>query len=129
MAEPTFFSLMSSIVDKKFFPTEEQIDTMNSFVTCQFLSNDPMGSIIANTMNVYNKVPMTAQYRFFRNALPANIKRINYIKKPKVEINEDINHIMEYYNVNEKIALEYYDLMTKESLEDLRDLYSYGRVK
>ena len=129
MTEPTFFNLMASIVDKKFFPTEDQIETMNSFVTCQFLANDPMGALVANTMNVYNKVPMTAQYRFFRNALPSNIKRITYIKKPKTNVTEDLENIMNYYNVNEKIAIEYFEIMTKEALAELKDYYSYGKVK
>jgi hypothetical protein len=125
--EKTFFQILTSTVDKKFFPTETQIETLNSYIMLQYISNDPMGAIVANSMNVYHNTPITAQYRFIRHALPKNVKFIKFLKKEKVS-DENINLISKYYNLNDKLAMEYLEMMTEEDILRIKDYYSGGRM-
>lgn len=125
--EKSFFQLITSVVDKKFMPTDEQIEGMNSYILLQYLSNDPMGAIVANTMNVYSEIPLVAQYRFLRNALPKNIKFIKFAKKEKIS-DSNITLVREYYKLNDKLALEYLELISEEDLERIKDYYSGGRM-
>ena len=128
MAEPTFYQLMTSIVDKKIKPTDEQIDTMSSFVTVQYLSNDPMGCIVGNTMNIYSKVPMVAQYRFFRYAMPKNVKYIQFLKKPIASDSENLLNVCRFYDVNETMGKEYLEILKESDLAEIKDYYAHGRV-
>lgn len=127
MEERTFFQIITSIVDKKFFPTEDEIGTLNSYITLQYLANDPQASMYANVINCYSDIPLSAQYRFLRHSLPK--KFIKFNKKEKIQDKETVELVSRYYNISEKLAINYLELLNTNDIDEIKDYFNCGRIK
>jgi hypothetical protein len=113
-------------------PQEEKINKINSFVMIKWLSGNRSTVIPANFININYNIPIYNQYKFLDDYfILTNIKnKINFIKynKEDQKINEIIENIQRYYNVNLSIAKKYYELMSKEEKAKFKDIYTEGKA-
>jgi hypothetical protein len=128
MEKRNSWNVMSSAFKKDFYPTEEEIKDISSFVFCRFLSNHPFGALIVNFINVYPEVPIENQYQLVRYSMP----KIQYLKYPsikKISKTEELENIMDYFNCSEKTALEYLELMSDEEKERIMKKFEHHRIE
>jgi hypothetical protein len=128
MEKRNSWNVMSSAFKKDFYPTEEEIKDISSFVFCRFLSNHPFGALIVNFINVYPEVPIENQYQLVRYSMP----KIQYLKYPstkKIAKTEELENVMEYYNCSEKTALEYLELMSDEEKERIMKKFEFHKME
>jgi len=118
---------MKSAVDNKIEPTLEEINKINSFFLIRYVSNDPSSIYIANTLNIYPKIPVYAQYKFIKFATLDKVAFINY---PKKEFNIPIKVmkiICYHFKINEILAKEYVKLLGDERVEEI--IKKYKNIK
>lgn len=121
----SMFEVMSTVINKKFWPTAEEVDKINSFMLTRYISNDGVGIQAAAALDHYgSKMPMAAQYRYVRFTLSDKISYIKFPKKEKVANQDEINIIQQHYKINERTAIEYIKLMTETQLQEIVDLYT-----
>lgn len=127
MEKRNSWNVLSSSFKKDFYPTDEELKDISSFVFCRFISNHPFGALVANFINVYPEIPIENQYQLVRFSMP----KLQYLKYPtakKIEKTEILENIMEYYNCSEKTAFEYLELMTEDEKERIRKKYEYHKI-
>ena len=115
----TMFDVMSTVVNKRFMPTEEELKLLNSFILVRYISNDSFGINIANVINTYHKMPIKAQYLYARFALKDKINYINYPKKKEQPNKEIIEIICKEYKCSDNIAMDYIERLPKEILDSI----------
>jgi len=75
----------------------------------------------ANEMNVRFHLPKQMQYDYLRLQIRPRKRFSKWLKKTK---DKDIEHIMAYYNISNKRAIEYKSLLNKTQLQKIRDTMS-----
>ena len=124
----TMFSIMASAIKKDFTPTLEEINSINPFMFCRWLSNSPLGIDYANYFNNAIDIPMFAQYHFIRNTVD-NVKYIVNIKKDTSN-NAEIEILSEYYSCSYAVAKQYHKILPADELEKILIKYRHiGRTK
>lgn len=79
----------------------------------------------AQDMNRYGKLPNRLQFEYLLNSIrPAR----RFSKWPKAESNEDINLIMEYYNISRRKAMETLELLSKDQLNEIKQEMEQGGI-
>lgn len=119
----TMFQTMSTVVNKNFWPTDDEIKKINSFMLVRYISNDPFGCQIGSAIDHFHTMPMNAQYRFVRYSLSNKISYIKFPKKEKIDNKEEIEILMKHYKINERTAVEYSNLMTPEAMKVIMNKY------
>lgn len=125
----TMFQIMSTVVNKSFWPTEDEIKKINSFMLVRYISNDPFGCQIGSAIDHFHTMPVSAQYRFVRHSLSNKISYIKFPKKEKVDNKEEIDILMKHYRINERTAVEYSDILSAEAKQAIIDKYLEIGVK
>jgi len=120
------FQIISSIIDKKFIPTDEELEKMSSYLFTKYFSNDPTGLTLVNELNIRDNIPKKWEYWFMRIMMPRSIRYIRYNKKSKYDDEEFMDNLCHYYKCNEKQAEEYLKLLPDEEIEKIRKKYKYG---
>jgi hypothetical protein len=125
----TMFQIMSTIVNKKFMPTDEEIETLNSFLMVRYISNDGYAINIANVINSYHKMPLKAQYLYARYSIGNKINYINFPKKEELPNKEEVEIFQNHFKCNENIAVDYIQRMPAEEKKLIIDKYTnIGKV-
>jgi hypothetical protein len=75
----------------------------------------------ANEMNVRFHLPKQMQYDYLRLQIRPRKRFSKWLKKTE---DKDIEHIMAYYNISNKRAIEYKSLLNKTQLQKIRDTMS-----
>lgn len=119
------FKIMYSALDKKFKPTLAQKKKISGFLFDNILANNENTLDLALIFTT-NNIPVNKQYDMVRTLLPKCY--IPYPKKSK-KPQKDIDNIIKYYNVNERIANQYHDLLSKKELKTINEKYSEGMKK
>ena len=120
--EPNMFRIMYSSLDKKMKPTEKQKKKISGFLFDNILANNEQTLELALMFTTHD-IPVNKQYDMVRTLLPKCY--IPYPKKSK-KPQKDIENIIKYYNVNERIANQYFDMMTKEERKKINNKYKEG---
>jgi len=115
-------------------PSAEQIETINSFFFCRWMSNERKTVPIAAIINRYYNTPIQQQYRFadiyVKQSDASRIKYINFQKEKGSEMKQKIlGNIQRYYNVSEQMSEQYFDMMRDKERDDLYDMYDVGLKK
>jgi len=130
---PSMFQTMATIVNKKYWPSEEEINKLNSFMMIRYIANDVHGIQMGVWLDFYNKIPLTAQYRFLRHSLSDKISYIKFPKKERVDNQEELDIIMKFYKVNERLGIRYLTILPQTKIDELVTLYTahgvIGKVK
>lgn len=122
------FSIISSAVDRKFVPTEEELNKMTPYIFLRYFSNDPSGLMIVSELNIRNNIPKVWEYWFMRLMMPQSTRYIRYMKKEKFEDETLLNNLKHFYKCNEKQALEYYNMLPPEEIEKIKEKYRHGII-
>ena len=122
------FAVISSAVDRKFVPTDEDLNKMSPYIFLRYFSNDPAGLMIVSELNIRNNIPKNWEYWFMRLMMPQSTRFIRYAKKEKFEDETLLNNLMHYYKCNQKQALEYFNMLPSEEVEKIRERYKYGII-
>ena len=75
----------------------------------------------ANEINVRFHLPKQMQYDYLRLQIRPRKRFSKWLKKTE---DKDIEHIMAYYNISNKRAIEYKSLLNKTQLQKIRDTMS-----
>jgi hypothetical protein len=124
----TSFAIMASSVKKDFIPTLAELNTINSYMMCKWLSNHPVGIEVANFINNATDLPIEVQYQFVR-ATMHNIRYISFPKKTS-PIDDVLDIISDHYKCSYSIAKQYYKILPEAEVEKILKKYKHiGRVK
>lgn len=118
------FQTMATIVNKKYWPTEEDINQISSFMMVRYISNDAHGVLMGVYIDYFSKMPLTAQYRLLRYSLSDKISYIKFPKKEKADNQEELEIIMKKYKVNERLGMRYLKILPQEKIDYLISLYT-----
>jgi hypothetical protein len=75
----------------------------------------------ANEMNVRFHLPKKMQYDYLRLQIRPRKRFSKWLKKTE---DKDIEYIMAYYNISNKRATEYKNLLNKTQIQKIRDIMS-----
>lgn len=124
------FKVFSKII-KNSKITEEDLKEIQPFIFHNYLAADRLGLQVANILNYYPLMPISAQVDLTQAILQKSVPFIKYIKKPKEDKNLQSTLIMlqRHYSCNQQVALQYYDILTGEDILDLQEYYDVGGLK
>ena len=83
---------------------------------------------LVNEINKY-EVPKEIHHRFFMSTIPQRKQYWDYskIKKLKDIDEKDIELICKYFECSKKEANQYLDILTKDQIKEIVDIYKYGK--
>ena len=125
------WQVMSSVFKPEINPSPADIDKINSFFFCRYLSNNKFTLPIANTLNIHYNLPVDQQYRFARvyselTGMPGKVKFISFSKdKTHPMMEKVLSNIERRWNVNRTQALQYFEVMTDEQKDEMFEYYDY----
>jgi hypothetical protein len=122
----TPWQIMTTSVNKKFIPTDDEIKTVPSFMFTKWLSNDVFGALVANVINVYSHIPIGSQYRLVSALTKGKVKYIQYTKPEVTFSEEDISLIQTHYKCNRLQSIDYLEMLKTHQLEKIKKHYQYG---
>lgn len=116
---------------QKLFSEEECKEAgLEKFLLLQFLKNNNLLVNVAVYLNENHKMKFYDMYLFaFFTFKQYNIGDVQWIKSDKFSKPEDVEMIMKYYKVGHRTALNYLDLITGESLKEIKKLFDYKSSK
>ena len=116
-------------------PTKSQIEKISPFIMYEWLSNNQTTVIPGNMMNINYKMPIYNQYRFLDDyftltGIKRKIKYIPFVKKQKQDPDyiKNIEGLQKYYNINYQDAQKYYELLSKDEIKRINEIYNEGQI-
>lgn len=126
-SEITLTQWLNSInYEKNYLMTDENKNKYPQYVInmCLYKNRDIIYYIDAlNSINIDNKM----HYDFLLNAIPSKKRWAPFSKKVKKV--EDIDFVKKYFNVSYNRALEYYNKLTVEDIENIKEIFDEGGIK
>ena len=113
-----FVFVKSINYDKENYPDEILRKEYAPYLTNMALSYFPDTLYDAQAMNINHHVLPEAQFSYYLNKVR---KRKRFSKWAKPVKHDDVNVIMEYYNVSYKRALEYLNILTDEQIKTIKN--------
>ncbi len=123
------FKTLTSALDPKKHPTTEEIQKIPSFIFTRWLSGSPHAIIAANAINLYSDIPIENQYYMVKNAFAGKIKYIPYPKNESIDKMKKAEWVADHFKISEEKAKEYMDLISKEELKSIVDMYTEYELK
>lgn len=120
------FKTMTGCLDPKKSPSIDDLQKIPSFVFCRWLSGNIYTILAANQINYYFDIPIENQYNMIKNVFAGKIKYIPYPKKePESDLEKQkiIEYLCDYFKINNYDAVEYLDLISKEELTKIIEMY------
>lgn len=115
------FDTLKTVLTGQAAPAHD-VQNIDSFVMCRWLSGDPRSIFVANQLNRYYNIPVDKQYQFAQYLLKHKVKYLRYYKNATCTA-DDYRNISRYYNISFEKAVEYAKLMSREELEYINSLY------
>lgn len=116
------FNTMFSALDKNKNATSMEINKIQSFIFCKWLSGSPQSIFTANEINQFYDIPIENQYYLVKHKLAGKVRNIKYIKTDKIN-NPDIDILIKHFKINQTKAIEYLNIINKNELHELRKIY------
>jgi len=123
------FKTMTSVLDPKKNPTEEEIAKIPSYIFCRWLSGSPHAIQAANQINYYDKIPIENQYRMIKSAFAGKLKYIPYPKNTSEKALKQVEYISEHFKLNHEMAREYISFMDPKELQEIVQMYQDFELK
>lgn len=107
--------------------TEEDRKTFNVYMINKFISMSPEYTGIVDILQKYSAgLDPEIVFKFYYNLLPKRKTYFRYIKGKKQKTDSDIIDILsKHFECSKKTALEYFELMSRNHLKEILDLYGY----
>lgn len=120
------FDFLNSINDNKkdLFDDPQAEKDYAAFIVNRGLSYFPDTILYANEMNRNHDIPKRWQFEFLRNAITKKRRFSKWHKKNIVE--NDIKLIMKHYKYSQQKVFDIIDLLSQESINNIRSLYEEG---
>lgn len=118
------FKTMTGVLTPNANPSQTDIQKIPSYIFCRWLSGNRTTIQAANMLNLYSDIPMENQYYMIKNAFTGKIKYIPYPKNISEEQPKHIEYLSKHFNVSMEKAKEYVDLISKEELKQIIDMYT-----
>lgn len=83
-------------------------------------------TFFANQMNIYHNLPPKMQNDYYLNTLRP---RKRFSKWAKVDRNDDLKVICEYYGCNMQVAKSYHELLSPAQLKLIKKQQEHGGIK
>jgi hypothetical protein len=119
------FEVFGSTFKPNINPTEEELEkTLNSFLYCKWLSNNPTAVQVSLFLDMGSKfIPPQVQYKFAKLALKNS--KIGFIQFPKKSKTDKLlEPIIKKYKCNPSVAKEYLKIMGESKARELYDKYN-----
>lgn len=110
------------------FSNDEVKKSYNKFMINRFISMCDFFIPVVNEINRYD-LPPDVHYNYYLNALPKRKYFFNYIKKGKELNEEEKKYIAHYFECGKKQAEEYINIMDDDQIQEILNIYKYGRNK
>ena len=123
------FKTLTSAIDPKKNPTDEEIAKIPSYIFCRWLSGNPMTITAANAINLYSDIPITNQYKMVKSAFAGKVRFIPYPKNVSQDTLKSREFVAEHFNISDEKAQEYMDLISPEELKSIVDMYTEQELK
>ncbi len=120
------FDFLKSISETKeeLFELEDFEKKYPSFMVNRFLCALQETLFFSNIMSQMSHLPKILQYAFYFYGIEKKRRYFHYEGKGKGNKTEDINSIVKYYQCNREQAIEYQNILTKEQIELIKNIYS-----
>ena len=134
--EATMFDLISGVTDKKktwnsWSETDQK--KFSSFIVNRWLSMRMELTEIINELQTYTVGQLSARdtYRLYYDLLPNTKSFSKYIKGKSADKYDKslISQIAEHYQVSTSEAIDYIDLLSKDSCDRIISLYGYSEAE
>lgn len=123
------FKTMMGTLDPNKKPSEDEIEKISPFQFCRWLSGSPGTILAANQINYYYNIPMVNQYHMIKNAFAGKVKYVPYPKSHKDVVSKEIEYLQRHFNISNEKAREYMELIDKQELKDIIDMYTEYDMK
>lgn len=123
------FQTMTGVLKLNSNPSIEEIQKIQSYIFCRWLSGNPHTISAANMINVYSDIPIECQYNMIKSAFGGKIKYIPYPKNTQEDKIKHIEYLADWFKISEEKAQEYLDFISKEELKYIIDLYTEKELK
>jgi len=114
------FDYLNAVTSGKDELTEDDLKGYSPFMMNRYISMCEAYLPIVAQVNQY-ALENLEHYRFFKSVLPKRRQFFPYIKKNKTKNLERINAIKEYFEVGQKDAEAYYDILGEDNLKRLME--------
>lgn len=123
MAAPNPFDYINEINEKR--GQDLPISGYSPFLVNRGLSYFRDTVLLANEMNAKTHIDPDMQFEFYKHAVT---KKKRFSKWAKAETNDDVNAVMEYYQVSRRKADEILAIINKENLATIKErLFKGGK--
>ena len=123
------FKTMTSVLDVKKNPSDEEIQKIPSYIFCRWLSGNPHTLLAANQINLYDAIPIENQYKMVKNVFAGKIKFIPYPKNESADKLKKIEFVSKHFNISLEKAQEYLDFISESELKKIIDMYTELELK
>jgi len=123
------FKTLVSSLDKKKTPSDSDIEKIPSYILCKWLAGNPGTILAANQINYYYNIPIKNQYYIVKNAFADKINFIQYPKNVSQDSLKSNEFVADYFNINIEKAKEYMELIDKDELKNIVNMYTERELK
>ncbi len=127
MAKIKPWDYINSITNKDY---QTDISGFSPYLTNKYFSaSDSLIHLANGSVNQIGAhvLPKRAIYDYYYYVVP---KRRMFLKFPKaLKTTKDAQYVMEYYNVNERVAKDYLEILSKKELKTIKDYFEKRGVK
>lgn len=123
------FKTMTSALDPKKNPSQEEIQKIPSYIFCRWLSGNPHTILAANQINYYDDIPIENQYKMIKSVFAGKIKYIPYPKNVSQDKMKKVEYLADYFKISEEKASEYLELISEDELNSIVNMYSEYELK
>lgn len=123
------FKTMTSVLNTKQNPSEDEINKIPSFIFCRWLSGNSNTVLAANQLNLFSNIPMVNQYKMIKSVFAGKIKYIPYPKNVNADALKKEQYIANYFKINIDKAKEYLELMDNNEINTIVSMYEQYELK
>lgn len=127
MKKKTPWDYINSITNKDY---QEDISGFSPYLTNKYFSaSDVLVHLSNGAVNLIGAhvLPKRAVYDYYYFVVP---QRRMFLKFPKaLKASKDLEYIMNYYNVNERVAKDYLEILDKSEMKEIRDFFEKRGLK
>jgi len=127
------YQSMTSILKPNVKPNSEEIQSINSYFFCSWLSNNRNTIPISAVLNRYYNAPISAQFKFANDysELSGMANRVKFIgfdtKKDHPDLEKLLGNISRFYNTSKERSMEYFQMMDEPTAQKFFTMYDTGR--
>jgi len=116
------FDHLNNLAVEKRDLTDEELKSYSPYMINRFVSMSELFLPIVSEINQFN-IPARSHNEFFQGILPKRKQYFKYIKGKKEGMKHEIDCLQKYFEVGERDATGFLDILTKKELKEIVDKY------